>query len=938
MLATHRLAGMGLLRDRMLLFLVMCLGASLCITGSPLAQPLPAQLDPVTRLSSHTGLPLQFIANQGQADSGVAFEARGASGTLMFSRQRISLALPMSEGDFPPKGTAVSGTSPSVLSIELLGADSTTEIVGTGLLPGVVNYVIGNDPSRWYLGIETHAGILYRSLYPGVDLAYYGSEGLLKGTYTVAPGADPAQIRWRYDGAANVNLNEAMGALQIAVATGTGAPEAVVTEYAPIAWQDIGSSRVNVPVRYQIEHGETISFVVGAYDQRYPLVIDPILEYSSYLGGNTGDTGYDIALDGDGNIYIAGGTTSANFPGASGSPGGWQMSWDVVVIKFSADGSTLLYTTIFGGGGQDDARGIAVDSAGSAHIVGWTGSPDLPVVNAIQPSYGGDDYDMFVAKLSPDGQHIVYSTFLGGNKYDLGNGIALDNQGNAYAIGTTSSWGLLIQAAFQPYPVGCQDVYLVKLTPVGAMAYGTYLGGPNCESGAAVAVDDLGNAYLVGTAAPQYPLMNPAQNCSPFSYDAFVTKLTPDGQALVYSTCLGGSGSEEGLGLALDSSHRAYVVGLTSSSDFPTVQAVQSTSHGSLDAFIARLSADGQAVEYSTYLGGIEQDRAHGVTVTGGGSAVLTGQTMSVDFPLADPLQNAHAGSDWDVFVTKLTADGTALEFSTYLGGAGPDVGLGIASDSAGSIYVTGLTDSYNFPVLDPFQSSNRGYSDIFLTVLGDGNHPPTVSAGGPYTVDEGSSIVLVADGSDPEIGALTYTWDLDLDGVFESPGQSVTFSAVSLDGPDVRTVAVQVTDLGGLIATAQAQVVIPNVEPSASFVATPAAVPEGQSATLIFSDSLDPGLADTAAGYQYSYDCSGDGVLEVDDTTASSVACPYLDDGVYAAAGRIKDKDGGFTDYTASVVVSNVTPSVGPIAVQVFWIRTLPFGTGATAPHRLAR
>jgi uncharacterized protein (TIGR03437 family) len=396
---------------------------------------------------------------------------------------------------------------------------------------------------------------------------------------------------------------------------------------------------------------------------------------------------------------------------------------DAFVAKLNVTGSALVYSAYLGGNGADSGQGIAVDSSGNAYVTGSTSSTNFPTVNPLQPSNGGGG-DAFVAKLNATGSALVYSTYLGGNGGDSGQGVAVDSSANAYVIGSTSSTNFPTVNPLQAACRGDQDAFVAKLNATGsALLYSTYLGGDGWDYGAGIAVDSSGNAYVTGfTYSTNFPTVNPLQATYGGNSDAFVAKLNATGSALVYSSYLGGNGpgygsygsggsrGDSGQGIAVDFSGNAYVTGYTSSTDFPMVNPLQAANRGGDEnVFVAKLNAAGSALVYSTYLGGNGRDHATGISVDPSGNAYVAGFTNSANFPTVNPLQAAHRGSDEDTFVAKLNAAGSALVYSTYLGGNGHDFSEGVAVESSGKAYVTGYTSSTDFPMVNPLQASNGG-------------------------------------------------------------------------------------------------------------------------------------------------------------------------------------------------------------------------------------
>ena len=491
----------------------------------------------------------------------------------------------------------------------------------------------------------------------------------------------------------------------------------------PLAYQEINGKRVEVAVNYQVlasnlspqTSNPTYGFKVGDYDKSAPLIIDPIvvsLVYSSYIGGSDYDFGRRIAVDSWGSAYIIGETYSTNFPLVNAIRG-FGGYYDTFVTKINAAGS-IVYSTYIGGKGGDEPFGIAVDTLGCAYITGVTDSTDFPTVNAYQFTLSGG-YDAFVTKINAAGNGILYSTYLGGSGGDAGLGIAVDSTGCAYITGDTLSTDFPPVNAYQSTLRGVYDAFVTKINPAGsALVYSTYLGGSNDEHGLGIAVDSSGYAYITGwTYSTDFPLVNPLQ--SKFS-ETFVTKLNTTGNGIVYSTYSGGSLAHLVHSIAVDSSGCAYITGETRSTDLPLMNPIQSTLRGGYDAFVTKINAAGNGLVYSTYLGGTGDDYGMGIAADSSGSAYITGQTNSTDFPLANAYQSTLKGG-YDAFVTKIDAFG-GLVYSTYLGGSGGDYGQGIAVDISGNAYVTGETASQDFPTMYPFQPSNAGGSDAFVAKI----------------------------------------------------------------------------------------------------------------------------------------------------------------------------------------------------------------------------
>jgi hypothetical protein len=547
---------------------------------------------------------------------------------------------------------------------------------------------------------------------------YYGNQRELEYDFILQPGANADAIRLGIGGASKLRLDR--GDLVLS------SPGGNLRLRHPYAYQEVNGTKKEIPSHYVMNSKHEVGFRVASYDHGRPLVIDPVLAYSTYLGGSTDDAAYDIVVDSAGNAYVTGVTTSTDFPTADAFQPAYGGNADAFVTKINADGTTLLYSTYLGGSSDEVGQSIAVDSAGSVYLAGYTGSDNFPTVKPIQATNHGI-HDAFVTKISPDGSALVYSTYLGGSSDDYGWGIAVDSAGNAHVTGDTPSDDFPVVNAIQPTHRGYFNTFVSEINADGsALIYSTYWGGSVSEGGSRVAVDLAGNTYIGGyTSSPDFPTKNAIQPTYAGNVDAYLSKLSPDGQKVIYSTFLGGSGFEYGWDVAVDSAGNAYLTGFTQSTDFPTVHALQPTNHGGSDAFAAKINASGSALVYSTYLGGSDTDLGTSIAADSSGNAYVGGYTKSKDFPTANAIQPTNHGG-FDAFVAKISGDGSALLYSTYLGGKANesifDAGyrdLGIAVDAAGSAYVVGTTKSTNFPkTLLAFQPSLKRGADGFVAKI----------------------------------------------------------------------------------------------------------------------------------------------------------------------------------------------------------------------------
>ncbi len=667
-------------------------------------------------LASLGRMPVLFVANQGQVDGQVKYYTQAPGKTIYVTRDGVVFDLyrRSSAGSGSDGGT--SGISEGDINrlsftLEFIGADPGRTIVGMRPDEAVSNYFIGNDPAQWQRSVPSFREVWFKGVYPGTDLKLYGRGDTLAYDFIVDPGADVDNIKLSYNGIESLYLEH--GELVVATAIGE------VRQKPPYLYQVVGDRRIEIAGGFRLLDDRTYGFAVGDYDRVYPLFIDPDLVYSTYLGGSGSDYGAAIAVDTSGNVYVTGYTASTNFPTSGAYQGTYGGGgYDAFVAKLAANGS-LSYSTYLGGSGDDYGRGIAVDSSGSAYVFGYTTSTNFPTAGAFQSTYGGGTNDAFVTKLAANGGSLIYSTYLGGSGDDYGGGIAVDSSGEAYVTGQTSSSNFPTSGAFQGANGDGFDAFVTRLAPNGgSLSYSTYLGGSSEDYGRGIAVDSSGNAYVVGyTLSTNFPTAGSYQTANAGSYDVFVSKLAANG-GLSYSTYLGGGADDIGRGIATDVSGNVFVTGYTASSNFPVAGAYQGANGGGFDAFVVKLAANGGSLTYSTYLGGNGTDAGYSIAIDAAGSAYVTGQTSSGNFPLANAYQSAYGGGTNDVFVTKLAANGDSLNYSTYLGGSGDDYGYGIAVRSSGVAFLTGPTNSSNFPTVRAHQTTNGGSYDAFIARL----------------------------------------------------------------------------------------------------------------------------------------------------------------------------------------------------------------------------
>jgi hypothetical protein len=662
---------------------------------------------------SYSRIPLSFEANHGQTDKNVKFISRGSGYSLALAPTTFTLAV----ADARHKTNELpSHASASVLRATLLGGNAAANPTGLERLPTRTNYLIGNNPRSWKTNVPNYAKVKYSRVYPGIDLVFYGKQNLLEYDFIVSPGANPGVIALGFEGVTDLRVDE-QGDLILR----TGAGE--IHQSRPLVYQQIDGAKQIIPAGYLIKGKNQIAFEIASYDRSKPLVIDPTLAFSTYIGGIATEVAHAIAVDSAGNAYLTGNTVSPNFPVTPGAFDTQKTNFDndVFVTKLNSTGSAILYSTYFGGSNREAGNDIAIDGAGNAYVIGLTESADIPITpGAFRTTpVGSDEFDVFAFKLNATGTALGYSTFLGPV---VGDGIAVDSAGHAYLTGSANGDYPTTPGAFQTSPGGTSDAFVTKLNSTGtALIYSTFLGGSGFDVGADIAIDSAGNAYVTGQAGAGFPVTPGAfQTTFGINDDAFVTKLNSTGTALVYSTYLGGSRIEIGTGIAINEAGNAYVTGFTDSLNFPTTPgAFQTDKAVDQDAFVTELSTAGNAVVYSTYLGGDRNDSGSDIALDQAGNATVAGLTASSDFPTtADAIQSDYAGNS-DGFVTRLNAAGTGLVFSSYLGGENGDNARAIGVDAAGSIYVAGDTGSFDFPITPgAFQTQLGGAIDIFVTKI----------------------------------------------------------------------------------------------------------------------------------------------------------------------------------------------------------------------------
>jgi parallel beta-helix repeat protein len=734
---THRMKLRPTLAGYLSAFVAVCVSLVVLPTSRAVAgAAAPPRADAAEAAVSRSAtLPLRFEVNAGQTDARVRFVARGGGATAFITpteavfRYQAAPAAKRGSRD-AGRASAEAEKSDSALRLRFVAAAADAEVSGEDELTGRSNYFVGADPARWRTDVRAYERVRVRDVYPGVDALYYGRDGQLEYDLVVAPGADLGRVRLAFDGADALRVDES-GDLVLAT------PAGEVRQRRPALYQERDGAKTSVSGGYRVLGDGAVGLSAGGYDPSLPLVVDPVIVYAARLGSASADYANAVAVDSAGAAYVTGLAGALGFPTTAGvlsTAGGGN--YDAFVAKLDPTGAALEYCSYVGGDYYDNATGVAVDSTGSAYVTGYTMSTDFPVVNAFKGALvDSGDYqaeDAFVAKLSPSGASLAYATYLGGARPDEAYAVAVDSAGSAYVTGYTLSTNFPTANALKPSISGAYDAFVTKLSPSGSsLAFSTYLGGGDFDAGNAVAVDAAGCAYVAGvyeliydpssqTVTP-FPAVNAAQPGCAGASDAFVVKLAASGTSLVFATSLGGRGADDAYGVAVGADGAAYLAGVTDSSDFPAAGAAQPPPGGGQDAFLTKVSPSGAAFEYSTRLGGANRDAGDAVAVDGSGHAYLVGYTASPNFPTAAADDGALDG-EADGFVARCAPDGS-LEGSTFFGGAGAEFCGGAAVDATGALYFVAGTTSAGFPPTGVLTLGPNGGQDVVVVKRYAGNH-----------------------------------------------------------------------------------------------------------------------------------------------------------------------------------------------------------------------
>jgi hypothetical protein len=715
-------------------------------------------------LQSLDNQPMLFVRNEGQMDDKVKYYETSRNHASYFAADGIYLSLFRQQTVSGQSDCAQQENRHSArfdqLKLSFINSAANPVIEAENIQATKYNYYIGKDPAGWHENVSTYTAVTYTEIYKNIDLKIYGNNRRLEYDVIVRPGGDPAAVQFQYEGANSLAVNSA-GELEIKLNHGT------LVQKAPSLYQEISGRRVAIAGHFKLLPDNAYTFSIASYDPTRTLIIDPVIEYSKYLAGDWTDYGNAVAVDADGNAYVTGKTDSTYFPGPSFPHDVTTYKNDIFVYKADPYG-TRLYVTVFGGTDNDTSQysikeeglDIAVDSYGNAHVIGITQSDDYPTTSgAIQTTFAGYQADAFYTVLAPNGT-IAYSSYFGGDDTERANSIAVAGSGTVCIAGGTAPYNSThspdfpIFNAMQPNFRGRSDGFIVKIaydsvTPANtSLIFSTYFGGTDGDGIAGIALDDVENIYITGTTSSgNLPgaSLSPIQPSFAGAYDAFVAKINAAGTNIVYATYLGGTRADIGKAIGVNALGEASVAGdvMPPSSggynSFPLVNAIQGLpGGGQYDAFVTKINSTGTAIVYSTFLGGSLNDKARDIAVDSLGSTFVAGETWSADFPVENYLAGhgtllGSTGGKVDGFITRFSPLGSAFIYSTFLGGdgAGGDDGgtdsvHGIAVDDNGTAWVTGMTTSHSFPGAIGYDKLTDGF---ISKISDDSPVPPEISS-----------------------------------------------------------------------------------------------------------------------------------------------------------------------------------------------------------------
>ncbi len=662
-------------------------------------------------ISDYSRLPIYFEPNHGQSDNYANFISRTNDYTLLLSQCEVTLMLLNSKGKNKNKK----------IDFKILGSNPNSKIHGMGKEQGTTNYFLGADEKNWTIDVPNYSKVLCEDIYTGINLVYYGNKHSLEFDFIVAPGIDPSSIRLGFQGTNEISI-DTKGNLILKADGGD------VTFKSPIIYQEHNNIRNIIDGEYKLDDESIVSFKIDDYDTGIPLIIDPVLVYSTYLGGSTSSSSSGITVDSQGNIYVAGSTRSLDFPTKNPfqpNLANDTLLTDVFITKFDPTGKNLIYSTYLGGSLKDVAGAIGVDAEGYAVVTGQTFSKNFPVRSAVQSSLAdsSNDGDVFVTRINPMGNDIVYSTYLGSWDKDESNDLYVSADGNAYVTGNTD--GRYLDAEYKtifPLTSGAYKTtfgfleswgyFVSALNPQGNFIYSTLIHGEGYVE-SQISVDATGKAYL----------MRSFDNSTCDEYTPNIIILNSTGSSIVDSFSFCGEGY--GFDLALDSKNNIYIIGATWSDDIPTTaNAFQSAFSGGQDVFLQKINSTGTSILYSSFLGGSDVEWPQAISVPAENKVFILGSTYSPDFPIKDAFESEFLGEYSDLFLSHfdLSKSGSeSLVFSTFFGGSGTELPTGLTTDINGNAYISGWTMSSDFPIKEAYQSTLNGVADAFICKISSG-------------------------------------------------------------------------------------------------------------------------------------------------------------------------------------------------------------------------
>jgi PKD repeat protein len=789
-----------------------------------------------------------------------------------------------------------------VLKLKFSGANLVTPI-GKEKLTWNNNYFYGNDSTKWCTEVPNYKEIVYYNLYENIDLRYYITEKGLKYDFIVHPGGNPNEIMMSIDGINGLFIDK-KGDLNIKTYF-----KNVIDSDLKI-FQEFENIEHYIEGRFKIFNSSTYGFeLLDEYNKNYTLIIDPVLNYSSYVGGSNEELCWDIAIDSSANAYVTGYTYSSDFPTTLGAYNRtYCNSTDVFLFKLNPNGSSLVYSTYFGGNGSEWAEGITVDFYGNSYITGMTSSYNFPITSgALDTSYNGGDFDVFLLKLNPNGSSLNYSTFIGGKDLDKAYGITIDSIGSIYIAGETNSSNFPISSSAFDSTYKKWDGYVVKVNSIGSkIIYSTYIGGIKNDVCYNIITDRAGNAYITGwTNSNDFPNTTGSFDTT-FNggTDGFILKLNKRGTKINYSTFIGGSQNDYSYGISLDEDNNAFITGLSESSDFPTSSgAFDSSYNGFLDVFVLKLKGNGSDIMYSTFVGSNRDEIGYDIEVDNNGNAYITGLTGSTNFPTTIGAYDTTYNGLFDVFIIELNPEGSKLNYSSFIGGTHYERCFGIEIDSTSNVFIAGHTYSIDFPTTKmAYDTSFNGIQDCFVTklYLGPINNPPILNSFTAIRTPEGSKVIFSVNATDPDNDTLIYSFDFQADGNYDLSGKNNTALYVWFDDYD-GIATVNISD-GNLFVEANTSIFVYNVAPEV-YAGINLSINEWQT-TNFSANFFDPGSLDTHF-IQWDF---GDGNKTSGSLNTSHL---YTQPGEYIVTLTIIDDDGGLGIDNLTINVLNIKPTV---------------------------